>query len=120
MNKVSLLDASMGIQSILDAPDTARLPESRQMVSTVLRPLGIEGLYTPSTLRSTVEAALHPAVGDGEVLRPEEFSSCIRSCATALRHAPEAAARELVEKELDPLLENKDLLQAYTGLMIGG
>lgn len=119
MPKVSLLDATLGIQSILDEPSRPGLPEARPMASTVLRPLGMEGLYTPSTLRSLVEDALHPAVGDGEMLRPEEFSACIRRCAEILRNAPEAAARDLVRTELDPLLENKALLLAYTGLMIG-
>lgn len=120
MSKVNLLDANLGIQSVLHAPDGGRLPEARQLVSTVLRPLGMEALYAPRTLRSTVEQALHPNVGDGEMLRPEEFSASLRRCAHILGDASEESVRRLVREELEPLLENKELLHAYTGLMIGG
>ena len=120
MRTVSLLDATLGIQSVMEPPGGASLPAAQSMASTVLRPQGVESLYVPANVRTLTEKALHPAVGDGALLQPEVFGACLRHCAEELRAMPGPAARELLEKEVQPLLNNSKLLQAYTGLMLGG
>lgn len=117
---INLLDPSLGIQHVMDIRQGEALPTARPLASSVLREAGLEELYAPSNARHLVEQALCPDVGDGEMLRPEVFSAQITSCIEALQQSDDPAVRELIEQDLAPLLENKELLNAYTGLMIGG
>ena len=67
-----------------------------------------------------VEQALCPDAGDGDILRPEVFSGNLAGCLEALKDSDDPAVRALADGELAPLLQNKELLNAYMGLMIGG
>ena len=99
---VNLLDSGLGIQNILDPGSQTHMPEARPLASTVLREAGLDELYTRSGAQKQIEAALCPPVGD------------------ALKESRNPAVRTLVRDELGPLLENTELLRAYTGLMLGG
>ena len=95
MPSINLLDPSLGIQTIMESPAATRggIPEARPLASNVLREAGLEELYSPSNAHHLVEQALCP---------------------------DDPAVRALVDGELAPLLQNKELLNAYMGLMIGG
>lgn len=118
----NLLDPSLGIQDILDpglAPD-GQLPRARPLAASVLREAGLEELYSPLNAAKLVEQALCPDVGDGELLRPEVFAANLRESFEALKDSQHPEVRDFLNTDLRLLLENRDLLQAYTGLMIGG
>ena len=118
----NLLDPSLGIQDILDpglAPD-GQLPRARPLAASVLREAGLEELYSPQNAAKLVEQALCPDVGDGELLRPEVFAANLRESFEALKDSQNPEVRDFLNTDLRLLLENRDLLQAYTGLMIGG
>ena len=108
MPSINLLDPSLGIQTIMESPAATRggIPEARPLASNVLREAGLEELYSPCNAHHLVEQALCPDAGDGDILRPED--------------SDDPAVRALADGELAPLLQNKELLNAYMGLMIGG
>lgn len=81
---------------------------------------GLEELYSPCNAHHLVEQALCPDAGDGDILRPEVFSGNLAGCLEALKDSDDPAVRALADGELAPLLQNKELLNAYMGLMIGG
>lgn len=118
----NLLNPSLGIQNVLDMPVTGQtgMPHARQIASNVLREAGLEELYAPSNAAQVTENALCPDVGDGDVLRPEVFAANLRGCAEAMQDSGSPAVRQMLREDLNPLLENNDLLKAYMGLMIGG
>lgn len=123
----NILDATIGIQTVMDTPISYGLPHARPLAQNTPRDAGLEELYAPVNLRSKMENLLCPHVGDGECLRPEIFFPQLESCVAALRqmkandpHDMPAEGRVLLDKELVPLLENRQLLQSYMGLMIGG
>ena len=62
-----------------------------------------------------MEQALCPDAGDGDILRPEVFSGNLAGCLEALKDSDDPAVRALADGE-----QNKELLNAYMGLMIGG
>ncbi len=117
---INLLDASLGIQTVMDMPDSGNLPRARELASNALSEPGLEELYAPSNARHLVERALCPDVGDGSMLSPEVFSETLQSCVSSLEDVSDPAVQELLSRELKPLLQNGQLLQAYLGLMIGG
>lgn len=122
MPTINLLDPSLGIQTIMESPALTRggIPEARQLASNVLREAGLEELYSPSNAHHLVEQALCPDAGDGDILRPDVFSSNLAGCLESLKDSDDPAVRALADSELAPLLQNKELLNAYMGLMIGG
>lgn len=117
---INLLDPSLGIQAIMEQQTSDPLPFARPLASSVLNEAGLEGLYAPSNSARIVEAALCPDVGDGNILRPEIFSAILKTCAATFAESDDPAVRELMDTELHPLMENQELLHAYTNLMIGG
>jgi type III secretion protein X len=121
-SSINLLDPSLGIQDILDPGLSAagQLPTARPLAVSVLREAGLDELYSASNAARLVEQALCPAVGDGDLLRPEVFAANLRECFMAMQESDNPAVQEFLRKDLRLLLENRDLLQAYTGLMIGG
>ena len=122
MPSINLLDPSLGIQTVMDSPVSGRdgIPAARQMAANVLREAGLEELYAPNNAEHLVERALCPDVGDGDLLRPDVFSANLAACAAALRDSDDPGVRRMGRDDLAPLLENVELLKAYTGLMIGG
>lgn len=117
---IQLLDPNMGIMSVLDSIQPNHMPGARPMASNVMREAGLEELYAPGTTARQMEAALCPLMGDGEALRPDVFSANLAGSMEALSASTDPAVRAFVEGELRPLMDNNDLLKAYTGLMIGG
>ena len=119
-SSINLLDPSLGIQNVMDMPDPGTLPRARELASNALREAGLDELYAPSNAWQLMEQALCPDVGDGSMLSPEVFSDTLQSCVHDLQGCTDPAVKEMVSRELEPLLQNGQLLQAYLGLMIGG
>ncbi len=122
MSKINLLDPSLGIQTVMDSPVSRQdgIPSARQMAANVLREAGLEELYSPNNAEHLVEQLLCPDVGDGDLLRPEVFSANLGACVETLKDSDDPNIRRAIREDLAPLLENTELLKAYTGLMIGG
>lgn len=110
----------LGIQNIMDPGTAGHLPDARPLASSAMREAGLDELYNSRKAAQQLEAALCPPVGDGSLLQPELFHMELQGALTALRDSDKPAVRAFVRDELAPLLENTELLRAYTGLMVGG
>lgn len=119
-SSINLLDPGLGIQNIMDPGTAGHLPDARPLASSAMREAGLDELYNSRKAAQQLEAALCPPVGDGSLLQPELFHMELRGALTALRDSDKPAVRAFVRDELAPLLENTELLRAYTGLMVGG
>lgn len=117
---LDLLDPNLGIQNVMDSGSGTHMPGARPLASTVLREAGLDELYNQGAAEKQIDAALCPPVGDGSILQPEIFQAELRGGAAVLKASRNPTVRAFVRDELAPLLENTDLLKAYTGLMIGG
>ncbi|MBO4300231.1 MAG: type III secretion protein [Desulfovibrio sp.] len=115
-----LLDGHLGIQGVLDSQDLPRMPEAHPLPSTALREAGLEELFGATNTDKFLEQALCPSVGDGSILQPAEFSAALKESLSALKDNRKPEIRSFVSAELAPLLENEALLQAYSGLLVGG
>ncbi len=117
---IDLLSPSFGIQDIMQMPDFGPLPKARELAVNALNEAGIEELYAPGNARQLIEYALCPDVGDGTLLNPQRFQNVIDSIIAETNEGDDPALVSMVRNELIPLRQNKELLQAYLGLMIGG
>ena len=116
----NIFNPSVGIQGLLDMPDTGRLPQSRELATGALQATGLEGLYGPTNARTGIENLLCPNVGDGTLVSPEVFSAELEAIVRKLEKSENPKIRAMLVKEIIPLLQNNMLLSAYQGLMIGG
>lgn len=122
MPSTDLLDSSPGIQIIMESPTATHggAPEARSLASSVLREAGLEELYPSCNAHYLVEQAFCPDAGDGDILCPEVFSDNLAGCLEALKDSDDLAVRALADGELVLLLQNKEFLNTYVGLMIEG
>ena len=118
---IGIFDTSIGIQNVLlNELENATMPQARPLAANVLSEAGLEELYMPGNAARMIENALCPEVGDGKILRPDVFSAHLREGFEALRDSKNPDVRAFLRKDLAPMLEDAGLLQAYTGLMVGG
>ena len=116
----SLLNPSIGIQELLAMPEPSRLPQAKEMPSSVLQQTGLEQLYGTANARTGSEALLCPDVGDGRIVSPEVFQAQLTAILAKLEKSDNSKIKALLENEILPLLQNGMLLSAYRGLMLGG
>lgn len=123
----SLLNPSIGIADLMPMPAGERLPQARELSASVLQETGLEALYGAVNARTVVQGLICPSIGDGTLVNPEMFTSRLKSLQKKLRSGETAAGaasdprvREMLEKELEPLLQNESLFVAYSNLMVGG
>ena len=116
----SLLNPSIGIQELLQMPEDNRLPQARELGSSMLQETGLEGLYGAVNSHTACEALLCPNVGDGTLVSPEVFNSQLESLLKKLSESRNPKIRAMLEHEIIPLMQNGMLLSAYRGLMLGG
>lgn len=117
---VNLLDPGLGIQNVMEPGTDGHLPAARPLASSAMREAGLDELYNSRRASQQLDAALCPALGDGSILQPEIFHMELQGSLATLRDSDKPAVRAFVRDELAPLLENTELLRAYTGLMVGG
>ena len=118
---IGIFDTSVGIQNVLlNELENITMPQVRQLAANVLSEAGLEELYMPRNAARLIEDALCPEVGDGKILRPDVFAALLRDALEALRESKNPDVRAFLRKDLAPMLEDANLLQAYTGLMVGG
>lgn len=116
----SLLNPTIGIQELLAMPETTRLPQPKDLPTSVLQKTGLEQLYDTNNTRSACEVLLCPDIGDGHVVSPEIFQAQLSSLMAKLKQSDNPKLRVLLEEEIVPLMQNGMLLAAYRGLMLGG
>lgn len=122
MSSINLLSSSLGIQSVMNTMTTQDqgMPQARPLATTVISEAALDEIYNPATAESLMQKALCPDVGDGEILQPEVFRANLKASMEDLSMSRDPAIRDFVKQDLQSLLENNELLQAYTGLMVGG
>ncbi len=120
-SNIGIFDTSIGIQSVLmEELGNSSMPAAKPLAANVMAEAGLEELYLPSNAGRMIEAVLCPDVGDGKLLRPDIFTAHLHDSLEALKDSRNAEVRAFIRKDLTPMLEDNALLQAYTGLMVGG
>lgn len=117
---INLLDPGVGIQNLMPPDERGRMPGARPLASAATTEPGLEALFPGDAAEAAIAEALRPPVGDGSILQPEIFRAELRGSLEALETVRHPDVRAFVREELRPLLENTELLNACTGLMIGG
>ncbi|MBQ7606456.1 MAG: type III secretion protein [Desulfovibrionaceae bacterium] len=118
--RINIFDKQLGIQDILAPQSSETMPLARPLPQTSLREAGIDELFASVTTDALIERSLVPATGDGTILTPSVFSDSLANSLELLKDNKNPDIRSFVRGELMPLLDNRDLMQAYIGLLVGG
>jgi len=120
MPEINILNANLGISGVLDTQEAFHMPEARLLPTTTTHKTGLSELFETNTTNTFLEKALCPSIGDGTILQPDVFHESLKGCLETLKDVQNPDVRSFVSAELAPLLENETLLQAYSGLLVGG
>ncbi|MDR1086477.1 MAG: type III secretion protein [Deltaproteobacteria bacterium] len=119
--KLNIFDPSLGVQTVLEPrPDDARLPEARALSTGAADETGLAELFGAPSLSSALREALSPRIGDDSLLRPDVILTNLREAGEFLREVKTPEVRRFVRQDLDPLLEDTQLLATYAGLLLEG
>ncbi|MBO8416310.1 MAG: hypothetical protein IAB19_08030 [Proteobacteria bacterium] len=120
---VDLLNPNLGISTLLPEAPLHHLPETDDY-SSVGRNLDLSALQEYKLSLSghgferTISQSFIPKVASDELLRPAVFNNLLQSAAGKLAASDDPKLRRFVREDLAPLEQNKELLQAYLGLMM--
>lgn len=122
-----ILNPNIGISTVLPAKLEEHLPEVDNFNTVVgnINSLATIANFKASLSRDSFEQEIAntfiPALGFDELLQPAKLNANISSVFTKLAAMnDDANIRRFVREDLTPLMENKELLQAYTNMMVGG
>lgn len=121
---VDLLNPNLGISTLLPEAPLEHLPETDDFVA-VGRSSDLSALqeYKHSLaghgFERSVSQSFIPKVASDELLRPAVFNNLLQSAAEKLSASEDPQLRRFVRDDLAPLEQNRELLQAYLGLMMG-
>ncbi len=120
MEKTQLFSTSFGIQGFVKPQTNSNIPTAKPLASTGSNEIATVEHFNNLDLKTISEKFLSPEIGDGECLRPDVFNKTLLNFANKFENSQDAEVKAFVDEIVKPVLENKELLQAYRNLMIGG
>ncbi len=125
MSKINLLNHNVGIDQFLATQSNEHIPTAKPMASNSVFEAGLSSHFAMGNIKANLENMLVPNVGDGEILRPDVFNRTINAMATNFSSLPQGenlgeGVKDMMNNVINPLLENKDLLNLYSNLMVAG
>ncbi|MDR3037793.1 MAG: type III secretion protein [Candidatus Adiutrix sp.] len=117
----NVMDPNVGVSGFLDRLETGgRLPQPRPLATGLAPETGLADLFKPANFQSRILEGLQPRVGDEALLRPEVMRRNLQAGLERLRKSRRPEVRRFVREDLEPLMEDHDLLRGYLNLMMGG
>ncbi len=120
MSKIDLFNHSMGIQDFLIPHSQNHIPTAKPLASTGNAEINMVERFNAHDIKAFAERFLSPEVGDGEALRPDIFNRVIKNFAEKYQGENDPDVQVFLNDILKPMIANKELLQAYSNLMLGG
>lgn len=120
---VDLLNPNLGISTLLPEAPLDHLPETDDY-NSVGRNADLSALQEYKLSLSghgferSISQSFIPKVASDELLRPAVFNNLLHSAASKLAASDDPKLRRFAREDLAPLEQNKELLQAYLGLMM--
>ena len=117
----NLLDPNLGLSGVIERADPAdRLPRPQTLTTGMAPEAGLADLFKPANFQSLIMAGLQPQVSDENLLRPDALRRNLETGLEKLKKSRRPEVRRFVRDDLNPLLEDQDLLRGYLNLMMGG
>ncbi len=118
----NILNSQVGIGGILPpAGNENHLPDAGDFVSVgQSQHRSLDELFGQDLQQQALLGSLMPKMDRPEQYDPGHIGHCMDTALEKLRYLRDPSVRELVNDVLQPLADNRQLLQVYTGMMVGG
>ncbi len=123
---IDILNSSIGIGQVLPQAGSEHLPDIERFSSVgSAADLSAVAAYKAAMGKNgfarTALSAFIPQVSSDELLKPAVFNRHLQSAEEKLAaFSQDRSVRAFVHKDLQPLRENRELLQAFLGMMVEG
>ncbi|MDR2935050.1 MAG: type III secretion protein [Candidatus Adiutrix sp.] len=117
----NLLDPNLGLSGLIERADPSeRLPRPHTLATGAAPEAGLADLFKPANFQSLIMAGLEPRVSDENLLRPDVLKRNLETGLEKLKKSRRPEVRRFVRDDLNPLMDDQDLLRGYLNLMMGG
>ncbi|MGN0915852.1 MAG: hypothetical protein ACI4NE_05820 [Succinivibrio sp.] len=117
MSQVNLLNSHIGVSSVLPSATDAHLPEIKELSTAKTGDVRLEDLYRGESISNSVDTSLIPKVGHEELLQPKHLNSALQRAFEKMSTVKDVDVRHFVRDDMQSLMDNRELLNAYLGLM---
>lgn len=123
---IDVLNSRVGIADVLPAASNDHLPTVDDFNSVGQAQSLSEVASYKSALESNgfslqFASIMKPVINSEDILRPARFNNLLNSAQEKLSQIDnDANLRRFVREDLAPLAQNRELLNAYLGMMVGG
>ncbi|MDR2302067.1 MAG: hypothetical protein LBF38_08525 [Deltaproteobacteria bacterium] len=117
---IDILNPNVGLQGILEPTvEQSRLPEAKPFSSNVVTETGLGKHFDLSGSAQFIDRALVPMGVDEELLRPQVFKANLAKAFEALKSSRKPEFRKFAREDLAPIMEEDELFQLYSSMLIG-
>ena len=117
MSQINLLNNHIGVSSVLPSANDAHLPELKELSTAKTGTVKLDDLYRGESFNEGIDTSLIPKVGHEELLQPKNFNSAIKRAYEKMSTVKDSDVRHFVREDMQPLMDNRELLNAYLGMM---
>lgn len=117
MSQINLLNNHIGVSSVLPSANDAHLPELKELSTAKTGTVKLDDLYRGESFNKGIDTSLIPKVGHEELLQPKNFNSAIKRAYEKMSTVKDSDVRHFVREDMQPLMDNCELLNAYLGMM---
>ncbi len=123
---VDLLNPNVGISTVLPQVSGEHLPsvENFNTVGSASSAAAVENFklsISSNAFDAQVSAAFTPVLSSDELLQPAKLNASLHSAFEKLSQMrDDADIRRFVRDDLNPFMENRELLEAYINLVVEG
>ena len=119
-SSVNLLNSNIGLGSVMNLPESEHLPQVEQIVVQNETEVKLDELYKGNSFSAIALQGLEPKLSSNDILQPANLNRSLNSIFERMQGIKDADVRRFLREDLSPLMENRELLKAYLGMMVEG
>ena len=113
-SSVNILNSNIGLGSVMNLPESEHLPQVEQIVVQNETEVKLDELYKGNSFSAIALQGLD------DILQPANLNRSLNSIFERMQGIKDADVRRFLREDLSPLMENRELLKAYLGMMVEG
>ncbi len=122
---VEIFNPNVGISSVLPGISTEHLPNADDF-NTIGQQANLGEVQSykqalnANSFNTNIVSNFTPEIVSDDLLRPATFNNLLNSSMSKLAEIKDADVRDFLQQDLKPLSDNRELLNAYLGMMVEG
>lgn len=115
-----ILNSSIGLEGILDHAFDNHLPEAKELVRNLSPDVKVQELYRGNGFNSQVANSFFFKLNNKNLLQPPCMKRALEDLEEKLKEISDEDIASFLKNDLQPLLDNTQLLNSYLNMMVNG